>query len=83
MRFLVLAFLMSFALVSYSQQPKLGAAPDNGQQKKKKSKKSADKGNPNAKIGSQDWGRFTDNGNKSMAEQEQAKQAKKSAAAKK
>ena len=83
MRSLVLVFLMSFAVVSYSQQqPKLGAAQEPATKKKKKSAK-ADKGNPNARIGSQDWGRFTDNGNKSIAEQEQAKQAKKSAAAKK
>jgi hypothetical protein len=35
------------------------------------------------KAGSQEWGRFSSNGNKSLAVQEQNKQAKKNAAAKK
>ena len=83
MKLLVLAFLMSFALVSYSQQqPKLGAAPEPGKGQQKK-KKTASKSSSKAKLGSQDWDRFTDNGKKSMAEQEQKKQAAKSAAAQK
>ena len=83
MKPLVFAVVMMFSLSVFAQdKPKVGAAPEQGQQKKK-SKKSADKGNPKAKVGSQDWGRFTDNGNKSLAVQEQQKQAAKKKAAEK
>jgi hypothetical protein len=73
-------FLMALALSfpAFAQQkPKAGAQGPEGRKAPKKSN-----ANPKAKAGSQEWGRFTSNGDKSMAEQEQNKQAKKNAAKK-